>query len=121
MTCSTEEDWYKLKRLTRYLFGTTKRELRIGANDMTWMNVFIDAAYGVHPDMKSHTGGCIYFWRGAIMSKSVKQVLNTTSSTESELVGNSGFISSAIYTSFFLDAQDIRCNHQQSIRIIRAL
>ena len=79
--------------------------MTIGADDMTWMNVFIDAAYAVHPDMKSHTGGCIFFGRGAIMSKATKQKLNTCSSTEAELVGNSDFIPSAIYASLFLNAQ----------------
>ena len=54
--CSTEENWFKLRRLIRYLFGTRKRKLKISAEDITWMNIFIDSAYAVHPDMKSHTG-----------------------------------------------------------------
>ena len=87
------------------MFGSIDREFRIGADDITWMDVFIDAAYAVHPDMKSHTGGCISFGRGAIMSKAVKQQLNTTSSTQSELVGSSDFIPSAIYANLFLQAQ----------------
>lgn len=60
VTCSTEEDWFKLKRLIRYLFGTLNRSLCVGADDITWMNILIDASYAVHPDMKSHTGGCIF-------------------------------------------------------------
>lgn len=61
VTGSTGEDWQKSKRLTRYLYGSTSRQLRIGANDITLVNVFIDAGYAAHPDMKSHTGGCIFF------------------------------------------------------------
>ena len=58
VTCSTNEDWLKLKRLIRYLYGTKERKLTIGADDISMMYVFIDAAYAVHMNMKSHTGGC---------------------------------------------------------------
>ena len=105
VTRSIEVDCQKLKRLIKYLYGTPDRKLTIGADDINWMNVFIDAAYATHPDMKSHTGGYILFSRGSIMSKSTKQQLNTTSSTEAEFVGCSNFITSAIYASLFLSSQ----------------
>ena len=114
-----------MKRPIRYLYGTKNRELKVGANDMTWMNIFIDAAHCVHPDMKSHTGGCIFFGRGAIMSKSTKQRLNTLSSTKSEFIGNSNFITLAIYASLSLDAQGYRMQtstvHQDNQSTIKLL
>jgi len=43
--------------------------------------------------MRSHTGGAVLsFGRGAIMNKSSKQKINTKSSTESDSVGASDYI-----------------------------
>ena len=47
---------------------------------------YIDASYAVHADKKSHTGCIITLGKGAIYGKSSTQKLNTTSSTEAELV-----------------------------------
>ena len=69
------------------------------------MNTYVDASYATHSDMKSHTGGCIVFSRGAVLSKSIKQKLNTKSSTEAELVGTSDYLPSAIYARLFLSEQ----------------
>ena len=35
---------------------------------------FVDSSYATHIDIKSHTGGCAIFYRGAFMSKSIKQL-----------------------------------------------
>ena len=48
---------------------------------------FIDAAFKVHEDMRSHTGAYMTFGRGMMNGTSNKQKINTTSSTESEVVG----------------------------------
>ena len=51
------------------------------------MRVFIDAAYGVHVDGKSHKGSCVVVGDvGAVHSKSGKQQIVTKSSAEAELV-----------------------------------
>ena len=52
----------------------------------------IDAAFAVHMDMRSHTGGLTSFGRGMIHCRSSKQKLNTKSSTEAEVVGVSEYI-----------------------------
>ena len=89
------------------------------------MNVFIDAAYATHPDMNRHTRRFILFCRGVIMSKSTKQQLNTTSSTEAEFVGCSNFITSAIYTGLFLSTQGYEMKrttlHQDNQSVIKLL
>jgi hypothetical protein len=69
------------------------------------MKTWVDASYAVHNDMKSHTGGVVLFGRGAIMSKSSKQKLNTKSSTEAELVGASDYLPYPIWGKKFLEAQ----------------
>eukprot|EP00957_Ditylum_brightwellii_P176642 13453896-Ditylum_brightwellii.AAC.1 len=50
---------------------------------LTWYN---NAAFAVHPDMKSHTGATFTLGKGAICSDSTKQKEHTRSSTEAELV-----------------------------------
>jgi hypothetical protein len=67
---------------------------------MTW----VYASYTVHNNMKSHTGGEVSFGRGAIMSKSTKQKLNTKSSTEFVLVGASDYLPYPIWGKKFLEA-----------------
>ena len=50
---------------------------------------YVDAAFGVHPDYKGHTGAAMKFeeGKGSLLQKSSKQKLNTSSSTTCELVG----------------------------------
>ena len=47
----------------------------------------MDASYGVHEDLHSHTGSVISIGTGAIQAGLVKQKLNTRSSTEAESLG----------------------------------
>ena len=59
----------------------------------------------VHPDMKSHTGGCISFGHGVYCQKSSKQKLITKSTTESELVGASDYLRYTLWSMNFIEAQ----------------
>ena len=102
---STEEDWGKLKRVLQFLNRTITDHLVLGADCLTILKTWVDAAYGVHPDMKSHTGGAMSLGRGVIMSKSTKQKLNTKSSTEAEVVGASDYLPNTIWAKLFLEAQ----------------
>jgi hypothetical protein len=95
----------KLKRVLEYLHGTLDEFLTLGADDITMMRTWVDASYAIHKDMKSHTGGVVSFGRGAIMSKSSKQKLNTKSSTEAELVEASDYLPYPIWGKKFLEAQ----------------
>jgi hypothetical protein len=101
----TEQDWAKLKRVMQFLNRTLDDYMIIGADSLTVLKTWVDASYGVHPDMKSHTGGVISLGRGVIMSKSSKQKLNTKSSTEAELVGASDYLPSTIWAKMFLEEQ----------------
>jgi hypothetical protein len=105
VSCSTEQDWTKLRRVLEYLHGTLDEFLTLGADDIGMMKTWVDASYAVHPDMKSHTGGVVSFGIGAVMSKSSKQKLNTKSSTEAELVGASDYLPYPIWAKKFLAAQ----------------
>jgi hypothetical protein len=105
VSCSTEQDWQKLKRVLEYLRGTLDEYLTLGADDIGMMKTWVDASYAVHMDMKSHTGGVVSFGIGAVMSKSSKQKLNVKSSTEAELVGASDYLPYPIWAKKFLAAQ----------------
>jgi KUP system potassium uptake protein len=77
----------------------------LGADDLTRFKTWVDVAYAVHVDMRSHTGGAVSFGTGAALSKSSKQKLNTKSSTEGELVGGSDYLPHSIWTKKFMEAQ----------------
>jgi hypothetical protein len=55
--------------------------------------------------MKSHTGATLTLGKGAIQSISVKQKINTRSSTEAELVSTDDIISKVQWSKLFLEAQ----------------
>jgi hypothetical protein len=80
--------------------------LTLEANSMTVIKWWIDALYAVHPDMRSHTGGgTMMMGKGSAYSSSIRQKLNTRSSTEAELVGVNDMMSMVLWTRHFLEAQ----------------
>ena len=64
-----------------------------------------DASFAVHDGMKSRTTLCMSIGRGTIYAGSTKQKLNTTSSTEAELVRVSDSMPKMIWTQYFMEAQ----------------
>ena len=88
VTKCTTDDLAKLDRLMRYVWATRERGIVFAPGTKgIIVSILIDAAYGVHPDGKSHTGSCIVIGeRGAVHCKSAKQQIVTKSSTEAELV-----------------------------------
>ena len=99
------DDWKKLIRLLRYLNHTKKLRLTLGADDLRITKWYSDAAFAVHPDMKSQTGGIMTFGKGAVQSLCRKQKLNTKSSTEAELVGADDVGTQLLWTKNFLKEQ----------------
>ena len=53
----TTGDWDKLVRHMRYLNGTRNDKLILSADDIHVIKWYVDAAFAVHPDFKSHSGG----------------------------------------------------------------
>ena len=105
VSCPDEEDWDKLKRVLQYLRGTIDLVLTLGADDIAKMQSWVDVSYGIHNDCKSHTGGCISFGWGVLLTMCQKQKLNTKSSTEGEIVGVSDYMPNMIWAKMFLEAQ----------------
>ena len=109
VTKTDKEDLGKLRRVLRYISrGTYKGRglcLRPGQLGMC-VRAFIDAAYGVHEDGKSHTGCAIVIGEaGATFVLSGKQSIVTKSSTEAEMVATSDSCSQAFHVRNFIVTQ----------------
>ena len=65
----------------------------------------VDAAFAVHKDIRSHTGGFMTMVIGGGYIQSSKQKLKTNSSTEVELVGVYDVMTQVIWTRYFLKEQ----------------
>ena len=88
------------------VYYTRTQGLRLECNE-TGMEIytFVDAAYGVHIDGKSHTGACISLGKGTMYNRSTKQKIFSKSSTEAELIALSDSSGQAIWTRNFLLGQ----------------
>ena len=95
----------------KYLKQTINDVRIIGCDDLTSIFTWIDAAFAVHPNMRSQTGGIMSFGWGALHARSSKQKLNTKSSTEAELVGLSEYIPYNIWLTNFLKEQGYEMKH----------
>jgi hypothetical protein len=101
----TDQDWKKLRRLLQFLNQTIDDIRIVAADDLSALFTWIDAAYAVHPNMRSHTGGAMSMGTGVLHCKSSKQKLNTKSSTEAEVVGTSDYVPYSIHMAMFMKHQ----------------
>ena len=101
----TVDDWNKLIRMFKYCNATRKDKLFLWADDLHVIKWWVDSAFAVHDDFKSHTGACMSYGGGMAQSLSRKQKLNTRSSTESELVAPDDASVLMLWTMLFLEAQ----------------
>ena len=104
---ATQEDAGKLQRVLKYLRDTRGRGIRLtpGTTGIVASGHF-DAAYGVHPDGKSHTGACLMLGdAGPVLAESCRQQIVTKSSTEAELVALSDSTNQLLHLRQFLLAQ----------------
>jgi hypothetical protein len=102
---SNEQDWQQLIRLMKYLNGTRKLHLTLSIDNLRVIKWYVDASFAVHPDFRSHTGGIMTMGTGAIQSGSMKQKLNTRSSTEAEIVGVDDIAPKIFWTKLFIESQ----------------
>jgi len=92
VTKANKSDWNKLLHILKYPQNTITMALILSATSLTIFKTWADASYAPHDDMRSHTGGCSSLGIGVFMSKSIKQKLNSKSSTEAELIGASDIL-----------------------------
>ena len=107
VTKCTNDDVERLDRVLKYMSDMRERGvvMRPGVLGLS-VRLFVDAAYGVHYDGKSHTGSCVVIGDvGAVHCRSGKQCIVTKSSTEAELVAFSDSANQALYLRNFLLCQ----------------
>ena len=102
--CADLDDWKKLGRVIKYLRKYPKLALTLEAESLTIVKHYIDASYAVHRDMRSHTGALTTLGKGAIITMSNRQKLNTRSSTEAELVAVDDYIGMVLWTRRLLES-----------------
>jgi hypothetical protein len=101
-----KDDWKKLGRVMEYLNGTRELMLTLlEADDTQVIKWWVDGSYATHNDMRSHTGGMLSLGKGTAYGTSIKQKLNTKSSTEAKLVAINNALPQVLWTRYFLDAQ----------------
>jgi hypothetical protein len=105
------DDYKKLARVIKYLRKNPNLGITLERDTNDSVQWFIDASFGCHNDMKSHTGGIMTLGKGGIYCTSTRQKLNTRSSTESELVGLNDVLPQVIWTRNFLLHQGMRINN----------
>ena len=103
----TKEDCNKLKRLIYYVVGTIDMIAFIGAKDLFVLMRFVDTAYAVYNDFRSHTGSATTLEYSVVCSMSLKQKINTNSSIYTELVGVSDYFPKLLCTKLFLEVQGV--------------
>jgi hypothetical protein len=92
---STMEDQQKLLRLLGYLQVTVDKKLHLRPEGVFRVEAYVDAAFAIHGDSKSHTGVAVFMGGALVYEASRKQKCMTKSPTESELVAltdNVGFV-----------------------------
>ena len=72
--------------LMKYIQGTIGLPLIPSIYKYENIKWYVDAAFVVHKDMRIHTGGLMKMVKVGAYSQSIKNKLNTKSSTEAELI-----------------------------------
>ena len=104
----------------KYIQGTIGLPLIFSINKSVNINWYFDAAFAVHKDMRSHTGGFIAMGTGGAYVQSRKHYLNTKISTEANLVGVYSVLTQVIWNRYFLKEQgylihdNVICQDKQS-------
>eukprot|EP00957_Ditylum_brightwellii_P174408 13279746-Ditylum_brightwellii.AAC.1 len=84
-----KDDWKKLQYLLKYLKGTINMVLTLLVDNIHVVKWWVDGAFAVHANMRSHTGVTMTLGKGSIYSALIKQKVNTRSSTKTELHSSS--------------------------------
>jgi hypothetical protein len=104
------DDWQKLDQMIIHLKADRLRKWVLAADDSKDLMWYVDRAFGVHSDYRSHTGGGLTMWKGFTISVSKGHKLNVRSSTEGEIVSVDDCLSLILWSRKFMIAQGYGCN-----------
>jgi hypothetical protein len=114
----TQSDYRKLTRVIKYLRLTISIPLVLGWDGTGKLLWSVDASFAIHKDMRSHTGAVLTLGQGALMSMSIKQKINTKSSTEAELVGVDDAMNFVEWIQLFVEQQVKSINEDSVLKKI---
>jgi hypothetical protein len=95
----------KLRRVVKYLRKTKDLGMALEPSKTLQVYAWIDASFGVHDDLKSHSGIVVGIGKGPTFAKSCVQKLNTSSSCEAEVVAVSDGLGQLLWTREFMQHQ----------------
>jgi hypothetical protein len=104
------DDWRKLDHMISLLKADRLRKWVLAADDSKDLMWYVDCAFGVHSDYKSHTGGGLTMGKGFAITVSKGHKLNVGSSTEGEIVSVNDCLSLVLWSREFMIAQGYGCN-----------
>lgn len=122
----TERNWLAIKRIFRYLKGTSTYGIQYNPSALGKLTCYCDANFaGDQQDFKSTTGYLFTFAGGPIAWRSKKQHITTTSSTEAEFVSLCAAVKDAtVYRNLSIELSICReepvvvnCDNQSTIKI----
>ena len=97
----------------QYLHATPDLPLILCSDGTSNVNWWADGSPSTHLNACGNSGFCMSLSKGMIVSSSLKQKLNTQSSTETELVAANDSMPLLLWANNFLQVQDF--NHKETI------
>ena len=101
VTKVTEYDWWKLKRVLKWLKHTIGDKRYMGMDDSGIVQTWSDALYAVYKNMKGRTCGLISMGHGVLTENSLEHKFNSKNTTEKEVVVVSDFLPHNIWLRHF--------------------
>ena len=106
------DNWRKLDHMITYLTADRLRKWELQEDESKDLMWYVDCAFGVHSDYRSHTGGRLTMGKGFAISVSKAHKLNTRSSTEGEIVSVNDCLALILWSREFMIAQEYGCNRK---------
>ena len=98
-------DWKKLIQMIWYLKGSINLPLVLHADSTPLLKWWVNGLHATHSNCQGHLGGCLSLGAGTPILSSMKQKINTHSSTKSELIAVDDFMPMILWTNLFLEVQ----------------
>ena len=97
----------KLIKILNFLRATQTQVATISMDNLGEIKWYVNAAFAMHQDYKSHMGACMTLGSGTLCSISTKQKVNSRSFTEAELIVVHDVIGKILWTKLFLEHQGV--------------
>ncbi len=104
------DDWRKLDHMIILIKQDRLRKWVLATEDSKDLLLYVDCAFGVHSDYRSHTGGGLTMGKGFAVTVSKAHRLNVRSLTEGEIVSVDNCLSLVLWSRKFMSAQGYGCN-----------